>query len=341
MTRGVLELLGVIDGEAPRDSDGVGDAVVVEELVGEPDIDDVGVDSAVAVPLALGVELGVPVAEGDVEAVTLDDGEGDAGALALLLGLAPDDSEDVGDTERDALSDFVDEGDTEDVGDGVVVDAGEVVADGVDVLEVEGSPLAEALTDGLGVSLGVREGLAPAESVPVTDAVPLDVSVADEEALRVLLPLELAVSVVEELADGVCVIVGDPVELPDDETLEDSGVLGVTDADAPTLTEAVGVRDKDIGRLCVELDVGDGDGVPVGVVLAVGVIVADRELDTLDVSETVGDTDGLTPEDKEDVGEWDVDALKDAVVDGVIDAVPVIVEVPDTVSAPLVVNDAV
>jgi hypothetical protein len=95
-----------MDGEAPRDSDDVGDAVVVEELVGEPDIDDVDVDSAVAVPLALGVELGVPVAEGVDDAVTLDEGVGVAGALALLLGLAPDERDDVGDAVRDEVSDL-------------------------------------------------------------------------------------------------------------------------------------------------------------------------------------------------------------------------------------------
>ena len=100
--------------------------MIVDELVGEPEIDDVDVDSAVAVPLALGVELGVSVAEGDDEAVTLDDGEGVAGALALLLGLAPDERDDVGDAERVEESDCVDDGDTDDVGVGVIVEVGDV-----------------------------------------------------------------------------------------------------------------------------------------------------------------------------------------------------------------------
>jgi hypothetical protein len=302
---GVFELLGVMDGEAPLDRDDVGDAVAVEELVGEPEIDDVDVGSAVAVPLALGVELGVPVAEGDVEAVSLDDGEGVAGALALLLGLAPDDSEDVGDAESDALSDFVDDGDTEDVGDGVVVDAGEVVADGVDALEDDGSPLAEALTDGLGVSLGVREGLAPVESGGVAEAVMLAVRVADDELLTVLLLVRLGVSEVEELEDGVCVPVGDPVALVEAVVLEESDTLGEIDAEAPTVTDAVGVRELDAAWVSVLEGVanavpeGVGDELPVPETVGVTVDVIEDE------SETVPELEGLAPLVRLAVGDLD------------------------------------
>jgi len=317
MILGVFELLGVIDGEAPRDSDDVGDAVVVEELVGEPDIDDVDVVVAVAVPLALGVELGVPVAEGDVEAVTLDDGEGVAGALALLLGLAPDDSEDVGDAERDALSDFVDDGDTVAVGDGVDVDAGVVVADGDDALEGEGSPLAEALTDGLGVSLGVRDGLAPTESGGVAEAELLAVRVADDELLIVLLLVRLGVSEVEELEDGVCVPVGDPVALVEAVTLEESDTLGVTDAEAPTVTEAVGVRELDAARVSVLEGVSNADpeGVGDGLLVpeTVGVILDVIE----DESETVPELEGLAPLVRLAVGVLDKVRDRLSVLDGV------------------------
>jgi hypothetical protein len=193
----------VIDGEAPLDSDEVGDAVIVEELVGEPDIDVVDVGSAVAVPLALGDELCVPVAVGVDDAVMLEEGVGVAGALALILGLAPDESDDVGEAVRDEESDRVDDGDTEDVGVGVIVEVGDVEEVGVGALEAEGRPLAEALADGLGVSLGVREGLAPIESGGVIDAVMLAVRVADDEPLTVLLLVRLGVSEVEELEDGV------------------------------------------------------------------------------------------------------------------------------------------
>ncbi len=96
----------------------------------------------------------------------------------------------------------------------------------------------------------------------------------------------------------------------------------------PLVRLAVGVRVKDLDRLCVELAVNDGVGVPVGVVLAVGVIVADRELDALDVSETVGDTDGLKPCDGVDIGVNHMDALHVEVAEGVDVGVPVIVLVP-------------
>jgi hypothetical protein len=294
-----------MDGEAPRDSDGVGDAVVVEELVGEPDIDDVDVDNAVAVPLALGVKLGVPVAEGVDDAVTLDEGVGVAGALALLLGLAPDERDGVGDAVRDEESDRVDDGDTEDVGVGVVVEVGDVEEVGVGALEVEGSPLTEALAEGLGVSLGVREGLAPIESDGVAEAVLLAVMVADDELLTVLLLVRLGVSEVEELEDGDCVPVGDPVALVEAVRLEESDTLGVMEAEAPTVTDAVGVRESDAASVSVLEGVanadpeGVGDGLPVPE--TVGVILDVIE----DESEIVPDLEGLAPLVRLAVGDLD------------------------------------
>ena len=301
----LFELLGVIDGEAPLESDDVGDAVIVEEVVGEPDIDDVDVDSAVAVALALIVELGVPVAEGVDDAVTLDEGEGVAGALALLLGLAPDERDDVGDAVRVEVSDCVDDGDTDDVGVGVIVEVGDVEDVGVGALEVEGSPLAEALTDGLGVSLGVREGLAPFERGGVVEAVLLAVRVADDELLTVLLLVRLGVSEVEGLEDGVCVPVGDPVVLVEAVRLEESDTLGVMEAEAPTVTDAVGVREFDAASVSVLEGVanadpeGVGDGLPVPE--TVGVILDVIE----DESEMVPELEGLAPLVRLAVGDLD------------------------------------
>jgi hypothetical protein len=100
---GVFEPLGVNDGDAPMDNVAEGDGVAVAESVGEAESDGVGVGSAVAVPLALGVELGVSVPDGVCDAVRLDDGEGVAGALALLLGLAPLESDAVGEPVELAL----------------------------------------------------------------------------------------------------------------------------------------------------------------------------------------------------------------------------------------------
>ena len=60
---------------------------------------------------------------------------------------------------------------------------------------------------------------------------------------------------------------------------------------APLVRLAVGVRDKDLERLCVVLAVDDDVDEVVGVTLALGVIVADKELDTLDVSDIDGETD--------------------------------------------------
>jgi hypothetical protein len=307
LTPELFEILGVTEGEAPLESDDVGDAVIVDELVGEPEIDDVDVDSAVAVPLALGVELGVSVAEGDDEAVTLDDGEGVAGALALLLGLAPDERDDVGDAERVEESDCVDDGDTDDVGVGVIVEVGDVEEDGVGALEVEGRPLTEALTDGLGVSLGVRDGLAPIESGGVAEAELLAVRVADEELLTVLLLVRLGVSEVEKLEDGVCVPVGDPVALIEAVTLEESETLGVIEAEAPRVTDAVGVRELDAAWVSVLEGVanavpeGVGDELPVPETVGVTVDVIEDE------SETVPELEGLAPLVRLAVGDPDCD----------------------------------
>jgi hypothetical protein len=195
--------LAVRDALSPRDMELVIDGVALPERLSDEDagrdMEDVpdGVSELDVEAVGVRVDDGVPLPL--IVAVALEEND----TLGVIEGLAPDDNEDVGDTERDALSDFVDDGDTEDVGDGVVVDAGEVVADGVDALEDEGSPLVEAQTDGLGVSLGVREGLAPIESGGVAEAELLAVRVADDELLTVLLPVRLGVSEVVELEDGV------------------------------------------------------------------------------------------------------------------------------------------
>jgi hypothetical protein len=260
-----------------------------------------------------------------VETVTLDDGEGVAGALALLLGLA--------------------------VGDGVVVDAGEVVAVGVGTLEVEGGSLIKALSDTLGVSLGVREWLAPTESGGVAEAELLAVRVADDELLTVLLLVRLGVSEVEELADGVCVPVGDPVALVEAVTLELSEILGLILALAPSVTESVAELDSDALR--VDVDDGVSDEVPVSDLVpapvfvcegdAVGIAAPLADVVALALDESAGESVGVAVGDAPTaagvgVGEAMAaavaggDTVSDGVGGGVDDSEPLGVGVAEGVS---------
>ena len=105
----------------------------------------------------------------------------------------------------------------------------------------------------------------------------------------------------------------------------------VFDALAPVVTDAVGVRDKDRERLIVELDVVDGVPVPEFVGVLVGDPLAVMLAVILDVSEILGVTLALAPNVTEGVAEFDSDALRLDVEEGVIDGVPVLDEVPDAV----------
>jgi len=87
------------------------------------------------------------------------------------------------------------------------------------------------------------------------------------DSLNVLLPVELGVSVVDGVAEGVRVPVGVSVALIDAVTLADSETLDVIEEDAPAVKDAVGVRELDAANVSVLVGVADavpdGDGVSV------------------------------------------------------------------------------
>ena len=86
---GVLEVLDVTEGEAPIDSDDVGDAVTVILLVAVLEKDDVKDELDVTV-IELDEEVvGVDEEEDVIDIVTLSVLLGDTGALGLMLELAP------------------------------------------------------------------------------------------------------------------------------------------------------------------------------------------------------------------------------------------------------------
>ncbi len=97
------------------------------------------------------------------------------------------------------------------------------------------------VADGLDVSLDVRDGLAPGESVGDDDDVTLAVSVRIGKLLAVLLLVEVNVSEPDAEAVGVKVDVGVAVALTVPVALEESEILAVIDAEAPFETELVGV----------------------------------------------------------------------------------------------------
>ncbi len=105
----------------------------------------------------------------------------------------------------------------------------------------------------------------------------------------------------------------------------------VFDELAPSVTDAVGVRDKDRERLNVELDVEDGVSVPELVGVLVGVPLPVMLAVRLDVSEMLGVSLALAPKVTEGVAEFDNEALSVDDDEGVIDDVPVLDEVPDPV----------
>ncbi len=96
------------------------------------------------------------------------------------------------------------------------------------------------VADELDVSLDVRDGLAPGESVGEDDDVTLAVSVRIGKLLAVLLLVEVTVSEPDE--EDVIVLVGDGVfvALTVAVALEESEILEVIEADAPYERELVG-----------------------------------------------------------------------------------------------------
>ncbi len=105
----------------------------------------------------------------------------------------------------------------------------------------------------------------------------------------------------------------------------------VLDGLAPLVKEAVGVLENDLERLCVELGVLGGVDELDGVALAVGELLPVGALVSLDENELLGVIDGLESADNDAVGVSESDELSDAVVEDVLDAVPVTVDDIDPV----------
>ena len=127
------------------------------------------------------------------------------------------------------------------LGVGVEVDDDVVVRDGVSTADGVSKPVNVLLAEGLDVSLDVREGLAPVESVGEDEAVTLEVREGRGRPLVVLDAVEVTVSEPEEeavivlVADGVLVAVLVAV------ALDESEILDVIEAEAQTDKEVVGV----------------------------------------------------------------------------------------------------
>ena len=135
------------------------------------------------------------------------------------------------------------------LGVGVEVDDDVAVRDGVSTADGVDKPVIVLLKEGLDVSLDVRDGLAPVESVGDGEDVTLAVSEGSGRPLNVLDVEEVTVSEPDEedvivlVAEGVVVAVLVAV------TLEESEILEVIDAEAPFETELVGVRDIELDKL--------------------------------------------------------------------------------------------
>ncbi len=294
--------LPVLLGLAPLETLAVG----VHDTEREGDCVVLGVSLEVAVGVAVGETVGVPLAE------RVDVVEG----LPLLLGVS------------DALAPIVTDGvsvlETEDDREAVVLGVG----DGVPVVDTVGVPV-DVLV-GVGSAVAVEEVVPDGETVAEreTDGVPLAVPPTEIVAEGVALTVFERLRVVDPLSDpvGVCDGVIDDVPVP----LPVRVAVGVTDrlvvdvalsvplslpvllGLAPRVTLAVGVREIERERLAVELGVSDEVGVGDDVVDAVGV----------PLSETVGDADALAPMDVEDVPVLECDDDGVPVADGVCELVP-------------------
>jgi hypothetical protein len=230
-------------------------------------------------------------------------------------------SEPVFDELAPVVTDAVGERDTD--RERLIVELG--VIDDVAVLELVGVlvgvPLPVALGDTLELSeiLGVILALAPNVTEGVAefdnDALRVDVDDGVREEVAVPDPVEVA----ELVGVDVRVIVVEPVPVSEP----------VFDELAPTVTEAVGVRDTDRERLVVELGVIDDVAVFELVGVPVVVPLPDSLAELLGVSEILGVALALAPNVTEGVAEFDSDALREEVDEGVDDAVPVDDEVPE------------
>jgi hypothetical protein len=199
----------------------------------------------------------------------------------------------------------------------------------------------DAVIIAVNVADDVGDGVKEEVGVPLADAPEDRVVEGDAETVVEWLIVDDPLS----LPDGVCVGVQelDAVPDPDGETVPvgvDEKVIVVEPVPekepvfeelAPSVMDAVGERETDRERLVVELDVEDAVPVPELVGVPVGdplpVMLAVR----LDVSEMLGVSLALAPKVTDGVAEFDNEALIVDEVEGVIDEVPVLDEVPDPV----------
>jgi hypothetical protein len=177
------------------------------------------------------------------------------------------------------------------VAEGVGVDVGVPVVEGVLVCEGVG------VLDTLGgrVFEGVELGDTPGDKEIVE--LPVKVLVGVPEGVRDIVPLAVALGV--DKGEGVGVGVEEEVPVPLPVTLlvplGVSWALGVALSDAPNDTSAVGLADTvEVPEIVV---LGVPVGVPVGVVVgvAVGVTVGVIVEESVPVAEGLGDTEGVAP----------------------------------------------
>ena len=193
------------------------------------------------------------------------------------------------------------------------------------------------------------------DPVEVTELVGVDVRVIVDEPVPVSEPVfdELAPTVTEAVGvrdtvrERLVVELGVIEDVPVPDSVEVKELVGVDDRVivvelvpesepvldelAPAVTDAVGEEDADRERLGVELGVIDDVAVfeLVGVLVGVPLPVALGE--TLELSETLPVTLALAPKVTDGVAEFDREALRVDVDDGVSDEVPVPDAVPDPV----------
>ena len=124
---------------------------------------------------------------------------------------------------------------------GVEVDDDVAVREGVSTADGVDKPVIVLVAEGLDVSLDVREGLAPVESVGEDEAVTLEVREGRGRPLVVLDAVEVTVSEPEE--EAVIVLVADAVLVAVlvAVALDESEILDVIEAEAQTDKEVVGV----------------------------------------------------------------------------------------------------
>ncbi len=132
---------------------------------------------------------------------------------------------------------------------GVDDDDDVAVREGVSTAVGDDNPDIVLLAEELDVSLDVRDGLAPGESVGDDEDVILAVNEGSGKPLTVLDPDEVKVSEPDEQAVMVLVAEGVFVALTVAVTLEESEILEVIEAEAPFERDPVGVRDFELERL--------------------------------------------------------------------------------------------